>query len=244
MDPQYNATQYLVDTEKYPNYVDGTKPTVFDIIITQGFGYSNILDGSKKIQDKEDITLKDVVRPIWKGTGKLDLIPGTIHLINLEMAPRGLEHRLQNFVTKIHDAYDFIIIDCPPTFSIYLLSGILASENYIVPVKPDPLSFLGVPMLESVIKYYSRIYGKVTEPLGVVFTMVRGTRMMREVSDALRKTSIGKRYIFDNYCRLSKCYAEASKKHIPLFEDWYARYNGYSDEMEAYVDELLTLLEK
>ena len=244
LDPQYNATQYLVDIEKNQDYVNGSKPTVFDIIMMQGVGYRSILNGSKKTHEKEDVTLDEVKREIWSGHGKLDLIPGTLHLINLEMAGRGLEHRLQNFVKKIEDAYDFIIIDCPPTFSIFLLSGILASERYLVPVRPDPLSMLGIPLLEEVINYYHRIYGQVSEPLGVIFTMVRRTNLMDEVREAVKQTSVGERYVFESFCRLSKCYADASKNHIPLFEDWYARYHGYDNEMNKIIDELLLILEE
>ena len=242
LDPQYNATQYLVDIEKHPEYVSGEQPTIFDIITTKGFGYKSILNGTEKKQNKERIQLNDVARTIWHSNkSKLDLIPGTLHLINLEMAPRGTEHRLQNFIKTINEAYDFILVDCPPTFSIFLLSGILACDYYLVPVKPDPLSILGVPLLETVINYYSENYGKIIDPLGVIFNMVRDTRMMAEVSEALRTTSVGKRYIFENHTRYSTCYAEASHRHIPLFEHWYATYYGYTKEMAKITDELLFL---
>jgi chromosome partitioning protein len=161
LDPQYNATQYLVNIDSHQEYVDGTKPTVFDIIASRGFEYRSIVNGKKRRQKAEKLSLNDVARNIGTGwnSARLDLIPGTIHLINLEMAGRGVEHKLQRFVTQIKDAYDFILVDCPPTFSIFLLSGILASDYYLVPVKPDPLSVLGVPLLESVIDYYSETYG-------------------------------------------------------------------------------------
>ena len=200
LDPQYNATQYLVDIEKHPEYVSGEQPTALNII---GGGLPNLkgVFGSSNAQNVGDkVELKDVARRIYEGKdgGVLDLIPGTLHLINLELSGRGFEHKLENFVKKIKDAYDFILIDCPPTFSIFLLSGFLASDYYLVPVKPDPLSALGVPLLEAVIGSYSEIYGKSIEPLGVVFTMVRSTKQMDQVIEGLRKTSAGKRYIFRN----------------------------------------------
>lgn len=246
LDPQYNATQYFVDIDRYQEYVDGTKPTAFDIIASEGFTYRSIVNGQKKRQTKDKLALKDVARNLWNGAdgARLDLIPGTIHLINLEMAGRGIEHKLQRFVAKVKDAYDFILIDCPPTFSIFLLSGILASDYYLVPVKPDPLSVLGVPLLESVIDYYSETYGLKLEPLGVLFTMVRSTSMMRNVMDGLKETSIGRRYIFENHLRNSTYYADASKKHIPLFKHYWARYYGHSDDVDRAVDEFLHFFKK
>lgn len=239
LDPQYNATQYMVDTDKNPQFVNGEKPTVFDVMSLKGFSYESIIDGKKK-QVSPSVELRDVARPIWnEGKAKLDLIPGTIHLINLEMAGRGVEHRLQNFIHKIKDAYDYILVDCPPTFSVFLLSGILACDNYLVPVKPDPLSVLGVPLLESVIQYYSDTFGKKIEPKGIVFTMVRDTRMMSDVINGLKQTSSGARYIFENYSRNCTYYAEASQQHIPLFKHYYARYYGHARDMENITDEFI-----
>ena len=90
-------------------YVNGEKPTVFDIMSLKGFSYQSIIDGKEK-QTVNTVELKDVALPIWSDeSAKLDLIPGTIHLINLEMAGRGAEHKLQNFVQKIKNAYDYIL---------------------------------------------------------------------------------------------------------------------------------------
>jgi chromosome partitioning protein len=242
LDPQYNATQYLIDLKKYPHYVNGESPTVFNIIAPKGLIYNSILTGTKKIEQEKEIELKDVTKTIWKKeNARLDLIPGTIHLINLHMADRGAEHRLELFIKKIQKAYDFILVDCPPTFSIFLLAGILACDYYLVPVKPDPLSVLGVPLLERVIEYYKDSFGNVIEPLGIVFTMVRNTKMMDEVMDGVKQTSVGKRYIFNHYLRNSTYYAEATKAHKPLFDIYKAKYYGHSKDVDRVTEEFLSL---
>jgi chromosome partitioning protein len=241
LDPQYNATQYMIDTNKNPDYVNGEKPTVFNIMATKGTVYQSIMDG-KKNQVLDCPELRDVAIPIWRdGTAKLDIIPGTIHLINLEIAEKKPEHLLQNFVQKIKGAYDYILIDCPPTFSTFLKCGILASDYYIVPVKPDPLSVLGVALLETIIQFYSDKYGKKIESKGVIFTMVRDTSMMKEVTAGLKKSSIGTRYIFDYYSKNCTYYAEASQKHIPLFKLYYARYYGHDRDMMNITTEFTKL---
>lgn len=142
---------------------------------------------------------------------------------------------------KIKGAYDYILIDCPPTFSTFLKSGILASEYYVVPVKPDPLSVLGVALLESVIKYYSDNHGKEIESKGIIFTMVRDTNMMKELTSGLKKTSFGARYIFDHSAKNCTYYPEASQKHIPLFKIYYARYYGHDRDMMAITTEFTKL---
>ena len=244
LDPQYNATQYLVDIEKHPDYVNGEHPTVFNIM---SIGLTNIngVFSATPISshpESDKIQLKDVARTLYseKG-GKLDLIPGTLHLINLELAQRGMEHRLQNFVKKIEGAYDYVLIDCPPTFSLFLLSGILASDYYLVPVKPDPLSALGVPLLEAVISLYNEMYEKTIKPLGIVFTMVRETKQMDEVMSGLRKTSAGKRYIFRNSLSNSTYVAAASAKFKPLFE--FDPAQRYGQQIVAITEEMENLFD-
>jgi len=239
LDPQYNATQYLVNLQHHPEYVSGKEPTVFDIMIEGRELSKSILNGSN-VPKRPKITIDKVARALYNSkSGKLDLIPSTIHLINLEMAPRGIEHKLQNFIKRIKSAYDFIIIDCPPTFSVFLLSGFLASEYYLVPVKPDPLSTLGIPLLEKVLAVHSETYSKEIEPLGVVFTMVRNTNEMKSVMDGIKDTSAGKRYVFKNSLSMSTYIAEASRENKALFE--YPKSKRYGREIIKITEEFLSL---
>jgi chromosome partitioning protein len=243
LDPQYNATQYLVNLEKHPEFVNGTKPTVFDIMAAGMVSATSIANGSKVQIRPRRVKLDDVKRTLYEnddGEGLLDLIPGTLHLINVEISRElGIENKLQRFVKGIDDAYEFIIIDCPPTFSIFLLSGFLASDFYLIPLKPDPLSTLGVPLLERVLNVYSDTYGKEIQPLGVVFTMVRDTREMHDVMEDIRDTSAGKRYIFRNILSMSTRVAEASRKNLALFE--YREAARYGKEIRDITDEFLKL---
>jgi chromosome partitioning protein len=161
-------------------------------------------------------------------------------LINAEGTGRGTEHNLQNFVKKIHEKYHYIFIDCPPTFSMFLLSGFLASDYYLVPLKPDPLSTLGISLLEKVLVAHSKTYSKSIEPIGVVFTMVRQTNEMYNVMDTVKQTSVGKRYIFNNSLSMGTAVATASRRNMFLFEFNKAKKQG--DEIRAITKELIGLL--
>jgi len=240
LDPQYNATQYLVDLSLHPEYVDGKEPTVLDVM-GGATDVPSVVNGLK-MSKKSKIHISEVARRLYQqyeGDAMLDLIPATLHLINLEMAPRGYEHKLQNFVSRVKGVYDYIFIDCPPTFSVFLLSGFLASDYYLVPLKPDPLSTLGIPLLEKVISAYSDLYTKEIEPLGVVFTMVRETREMRDVQGGIKDTSVGKRYVFRNSLSMGTAVAEASRKNRFLFE--YSRSYEQGEEVKLITEELLKL---
>ena len=243
LDPQYNATQYLVNLEKQPEFVNGSKPTVFDIMAPHGASASSIANGSVLKLGMKRVGIDDVKRNLFdggKGKGKLDLIPGTLHLIGIEISREmGIENKLKNFVKEIKEAYDFIIIDCPPTFSIFLLSGYLASDFYLVPLKPDPLSTLGIPLLERVFDVYCETYSKKIQSIGVIFTMVRKTREMRDVMEGIRDASAGKRYVFKNSLSMSTNVAAASRKNMFLFE--WKNTTKHGIEIRYITDELLKL---
>lgn len=240
LDPQYNATQYLVNLEKHPEYVEGEEPTILDVICGD-FETHSVLNG-QKVGGKDSVGIDDLTRTLYerKGGGKLDLIPSTLHLINAEGTGRGTEHNLQNFVKKTKEKYDYILIDCPPTYSMFLLSGFLASDYYLVPLKPDPLSTLGISLLEKVLAAHSKTYSKSIEPIGVVFTMVRITKEMANVMETVKQTSVGKRYIFRNSLSMGTAVAEASRKNSFLFEFERSRKQG--EEIKKITRELIDLM--
>jgi len=241
LDPQYNATQYLVNLSKHPEYVDGSKPTVFDIMAPQSSSAQSVANGSLLKTRQHRVRLDDVKRTLYEdrnGKGRLDLIPGTLHLITVEISREmGIENNLKNFVEEVKLAYDFIIIDCPPTFSVFLLSGYLASDFYLVPLKPDPLSTLGIPLLERVFEVYCETYGKRIQPLGVIFTMVRKTNEMHDVMEGIRDASARKRYVFKNVLSMSTRVAEASRRNVLLFES--RETAKYGKEIQDITDEFL-----
>jgi chromosome partitioning protein len=53
-----------------------------------------------------------------------------------------------------------------------MMSALLASNYYLVPVKPEPLSRVGIDLLKGVIDRTSENHGHVIECLGVVLTLV------------------------------------------------------------------------
>lgn len=240
LDPQYNATQYLVDIEKNRDMVSGEKPTVYNILFSNDITYNSILEGIKNISNK-NLELKDYVRQLSTETGKtLDLIPSTIHTINHSFRT-DVSHKLQNFIATYRDAYDYILVDCPPTFSIFLISGIVACDYYLVPVKPDPLSVLGIPLLEEVITKTTDLHGTKIEPLGIVFTMVRHTNLMNEIIEGVKNTQAGQNYVFQNKTRMSTYYSLATERHIPLWDISQARRDGHVTDFSMITKEFLVL---
>lgn len=98
----------------------------------------------------------------------LDLLPGDIDLYDEYLVSEML-HRVavrqgevdyqkvwnQFEKTLIHSIlqpvskdYDFIILDCAPGYNLITRSALMASHFYLMPAKPEPLSLIGIQLLE------------------------------------------------------------------------------------------------
>lgn len=104
----------------------------------------------------------------------------------------GRENRLNKFLIAIKEKYnfDYVIIDTPPTPSIWMTSALLASEYYLIPVKPDPISFTGIDLLQSIIDDRKENLDLKIKCCGVVLTMVED--QTRVYKDAIKFLSTSK----------------------------------------------------
>ncbi len=79
------------------------------------------------------------------------------------------------------DDYDVVLIDCAPNFGMVTRAAIVASDQVLVPARPDYLSTLGIDYLRGRLSLLVREYNAVAttpidpEIVGVVHTMVQHT---------------------------------------------------------------------
>jgi len=244
MDPQFNATQYLVPTQEYiEEYLKGDKrKTVYDILRDEPTRVPDMVTGKERPGDEKRVSLENVVKNVYSGEGKLDLIASTLQLMELENSRRGAEHRLNNFTAKVRERYDFIFLDCPPTMSFFTLSAYLASDGYIIPVKPDYLSSVGLPLLERALRDYEGTYGKKVKREGIIFVMVDiRTNLMREIRETISSGSYGGT-VFTNYMRQSISIAESVQANQPITN--YAKAKDHAKELYAITEEFLSMVEE
>lgn len=218
VDPQFNTTQYLVTPQDYLKYIeDDNNLTVFDIFRGGPLTLpTTVGQGRKEVRPAP--TLKNTTIPIYSGGvsgGKLDLIPSALDLMTLESSERGTENLLAGFLNSVKDAYDSIILDCPPTTSIFTISAYIASDAFLVPVVPDYLSSVGLSLIDSAIAHYERRFSKSVKLLGVVYNSVNRSYTLDR--DVMRQVKESGRPVFENYIRRSTNIAKAVRAHQPIF---------------------------
>lgn len=195
VDPQFNATQCLLRGDDYVKYIAENRTTVIDIFNYTKSASVSVVDG---VSEKDPIPYSNIY-PYTTSRG-FDLIPGRLDLFRFEMAPgQGTENRLKNYLKHIKETekYDICIIDCPPTPSVWMTSALIASDYYLIPSKPDPISMTGLDLLEGIIKERKENYGCTCKCVGLVLTIAEtNTVVFKEASDYFSGSEKWKSYLY------------------------------------------------
>lgn len=128
--------------------------------------------------------------------------------------------------------YDLILIDCAPTESILTTAAYLASQYILVPVKPEYLSKIGLPLLVNSMEDYLQQYDEANlELAGVVFNATCGyspeeTKSKEEVRTMAKSNDW---YVFSSEITYSRSYPKGAREGQPIFRTSYARTNAASN---------------
>ena len=98
-----------------------------------------------------DVTLDDILIPIKEN---FDLAPSNIILSVVEQELAGLkgrEDRLYNAIQDLEAAYDYIIIDCPPSIGHLCFNALRAADEVVIPIDMSLFSLRGVAKLTEII---------------------------------------------------------------------------------------------
>lgn len=170
IDPQFNATQCLFSGEEYVKYIKEKKDTIVSLFDDSIRTTVSSVEGIKEEQPR----LLSDIKP-FEVSDELHILPGNLELFKLSMSSgSGRENRLKQYIRQINasQSYDYVLIDTPPTPSVWMTSALIASDYYLIPVKPDPMSFVGIDLLENIISSKRDAYDLTIKCIGLIFTMV------------------------------------------------------------------------
>ena len=192
MDPQFNATQCFFSGDNYVKYCQEGGDTIVSLFQENNIAVSTV-EGATSIQSKEFRDIKP-----YKYKESLYILPGDLNLYKVSMeSGGGREFRLKNYLDAINPEFnfDYVVIDTPPTPSVWMTSALIASDYYVVPVKPDPLSYTGVDLLRAVIADRVKNYGLHLKCAGLVMTMVeQNTIVFKTAVEWVKKDPYWKQY--------------------------------------------------
>lgn len=91
----------------------------------------------------------------------VDVLPSVPDLQHLEVIRGGLESmllgaktetRLRKGLTGVTDAYDVVLIDCPPSLGALTTNGLAAAQQCLIVVEPTALSLRGITPVADLIE--------------------------------------------------------------------------------------------
>ena len=167
-----------------------------------------------------------------KSPAGYDLLPANQDLTVAEvtlMQTSDREQRLRNALQKVDNAYDYIIIDCPPALTILTLNALVAADSVLIPMQCEYYALEGLAgLIETIEQIKMRLNSKLTIE-GILRTMYDGrNRLTLDVSEQLHNYFADKVYrtVIPRNVRL----AEAPSHGLPVI-----LYDKRSQGAEAYL---------
>jgi chromosome partitioning protein len=113
-----------------------------------------------------------------------DLVGAEIELVTLE----DREGRMRRALEPVAHAYDFIVIDCPPSLGLLTLNALTAADAVIIPLQCEYYALEGLARLLDTIERIRRGLNPRLEVEGIVLTMMdRRANLCRQVENEVRK---------------------------------------------------------
>lgn len=186
----------------------------------------------------------------------LFLIPGDLDLFESLPGDSVGKHEILERHIVSHDLrnnYDYILIDCPPNWTILTQSSLFASDYYIVPSKIDLFSSVGISLLEKLVNKTflneSPIRSHYTltrkslgfeelHSLGVIFTLTDKIKIAETIKQSLTSDAEIKSTYFDNDI---PNHPSISLKY-PLYTDAGQRHETLKNAVEKAVLEMTGLI--
>ncbi len=164
LDPQGNATTGLGINSR------NLETSIYDVLL-------------------HDVALDDCIEPT--AVRNLFVAPATIDLAgaDIELVPAfSRELRLRRAIEGLDDAFDFTIIDCPPSLGLITVNGLAAANEVIVPIQCEYYALEGLGQL---LKNVNLVTGNLNPKLeisAIVLTMYDSrTKLAEQVANEVRE---------------------------------------------------------
>ena len=213
-DPQHNATDFY-------SPIQAGEATLYDVITGEA-----------------EPLWSDVVTPT--GRWGIWLLGADMRLLTLDLSAlvSGISdhrRRLADFIGVLREdaAFDYVIIDCPPSFTAASVAALTEADDVILPTRADAWSRAGVlEMLDQIASLRRRTGAR--PRCRVLITMADRTNLSRQGAEALAECGLE---IFATQIRRSVAVGESSYARQPLMD--YAPDCNAARDYDALTREIL-----
>jgi chromosome partitioning protein len=148
LDPQGNASSGLGLPRE-----QGERPTVYDALLGEA--------------DARSAVLPTDVPHLFALPSSADLVGAELELVPVD----ARESRLRAALEPLRDAYDYILIDCPPSLGLLTVNALVAADRVLVPLQCEYYALEGLGSLLRTIDLVRASLKPELEMEGIVLTM-------------------------------------------------------------------------
>ena len=215
----------LVDIDPQGNSTSGVG---FDRRSLETTSYDILINGAKG----QDAVLKTAF-------DRLSVIPSSADLAAAEIELADIPAReavLKTALAPMRAAYDFIIIDGPPSLGLITTNALNAADSVLIPVQCEYYALEGLSQLMNTVQAVKRRYNDRLELEGVLLTMYDGRlNLTQQVVTEIKKYF--PRKVFSTVIPRTVRLSEAPSYGQPIL--YYDRSNKGSLAYGALTDEIL-----
>jgi chromosome partitioning protein len=197
---------------------------------TSGFGVDRAsLDGSvyDALVDGRPLAGLHVATPVER----LRIVPSSISLAGIEIelaSEAGRERRLGRAITSEREAWDWVLVDCPPSLGLLTVNALTGTDAVLIPIQCEYYALEGLTQLIATINLVRDHLNPDLAISGVLLTMFDArTNLSAEVADEVRR-HLGDA-VFQTIVPRSVRLSEAPSHGLPI-----ALYRPESKGAEAY----------
>jgi chromosome partitioning protein len=164
---------------------------------------------------------------------EVDVAVSSIDLAGAELALSsmiGRERALQKALLPMRGAYDFILVDTPPSLGLLTINALTAADSVIVPVQCEYLSLRGLVQLEGTLSMIRENLNPVVEIRGILPTMYDGRTLHAKEAVEMLQENFGD-LVFNTRIKKTVRYAEA-----PVQGSSVLKYDPHGAAAAAYRD--------
>ena len=194
LDPQTNATVTLISEEQWAD-MDKEGKTIAQL-------FEDRLNPQNAPKFDIETAIARRVSTINDGIARLDLLPSSIRLIDLQdripmiaLTGNFMANPLEILrvaLQPVVDRYDYIIIDCPPSLGTVTKNGLRISTGYIIPTIPDIVSTWGIYQIVDNVARFSEDISRPIPALGIVATKKQTNNLHDRVIADLEAGRLGR----------------------------------------------------
>jgi chromosome partitioning protein len=173
-----------------------------------------------------DLSIREVIR-----RREIDIACASIDLAGAEIAMStkiGRERSLTKALRAVHDDYDWVFVDTPPSLGLLTVNALTAADQVIVPVQCEYLSMRGLLQLQNTLAMIRENLNPDVQIAGILPTMVDTRTLHAKEALEILEENFGDR-VFGARIRKTVRFAEAPVKGMSVL-----KYDPKGTAADAY----------